>query len=134
MDEDLPPPEEPRVLLPGAPIPADGIGAYPLFLHSLGVALRHMPTLLWIYLPVAAVATALLFVGAPTFMSPDPTIPRGELQIPLNEWIAVSGSFLFMVSFGARLGAAVFRSAHAALTAARAHGFGAGPIIIVSMD
>ena len=120
------PEEPPRVLLPGAPIPDDGIGAYPLFLHTMGVTLRNLPTLLGIYLPLAAVSTAIFFVGAPTLANPPP--PTGQpasFDIPTNEWIALAGWLLFLFSIGTWSAVALLRSAHAALTTGRALGYGA---------
>jgi hypothetical protein len=116
--------EHPGVLMPGAPIPADGIGAYPLFLHAMGVMLKNLPALFAIYFPLAAISTAMLYLGAPTMARPHPAATSGAtFAIPANEWIAIAGWVLFLCSIGTWSAVAVFRSAHAALTTGRALGF-----------
>jgi len=119
MDEDLPQPVERRILLPGAPDPGHGIGAYPLLLHVIAVAARNFPTLASIQLPTAVITSAVMFLGAPTIADP-PIEPNASFEIPANEWLVMAGLVLFLLSFGAWSSAALMRSAHAALTEGRA--------------
>ena len=120
MDEDLPPEEPRKVLLPGAPDPGErGIGAYPLLLHVIAVAARNFPTLALIQLPTAVITSLIMFLGAPTIADP-PMDRTASYQIPANEWLVMAGLVLFLLSFGAWSSAALMRSAHAALTEGRA--------------
>jgi hypothetical protein len=119
MDEDLPQPVERRILLPGAPDPGHGIGAYPLLLHVIAVAARNFPTLASIQLPTAVISSTVMFLGAPTIADP-PLEPGRTYEIPPNEWLVMAGLVLFLLSFGAWSSAALMRSAHGALTEGRA--------------
>jgi hypothetical protein len=94
------------------PDPPRDLGVYQLFLHSLGVSWRTLPTLFAVYFPLAALSSVLLFVGAPTFA--DPPRDGRALEIPSSEWIAVGGWFLCIVSFGAWSAAALFHVAREA--------------------
>ena len=97
-------------------------GVYPLFLRSLSVSVRHLPTLFAIYFPLAALSSVLLFVGAPTFADPPQYRP---LVIPPSEWLAIAGWMLCIISFGSWSSAALYRSAEEAFDGRPVPGFAA---------
>lgn len=99
------------------------LGAYALFLRSLGVSFRHLPTLFAIYFPLAALSSVLLFVGAPTFA--DPPQDGRPVVIPAAEWIAVAGWAMCIISLGAWSAAALFRAAGEAFDGRPVPGFAA---------
>jgi hypothetical protein len=91
------------------PDPPRDLGVYQLFLHSLGVSWRALPTLFAIYFPLAVLSTVLLFVGAPTLA--DPPRDGRAFVVPSSEWIAFGGWILCILSFGAWSAAAMFHAA-----------------------
>ena len=105
-----------------SPAPDRAFEVYPLFLAALATCARHLPGFAALYLPVAIVATAFLYLGAPTLV--DPTPMRGTtFEIPPNEWLALAGSVLFTFSFGLWSSAALYRAADAAFDGRPVPGF-----------
>jgi hypothetical protein len=101
------------------------IGAYETLLGALGLALRHLPALALLVLPLTLATSVMFALGAPTLMTPGMPPPGQTLEVPPHEWLAVAGTFLFIFSVGSWAIAALYRSVEAARVEGRAPGFAA---------
>ena len=101
------------------------ISAYETLLSALGLALRHLPALALLVIPLTLATSVMFALGAPTLMTPAIHPPGQPLDVPPHEWLAVAGTFLFVISVGSWSIAALYRSVVAARVEGHVPGFAA---------
>ena len=107
----------PRVHMPGAPT-----GTIALFLYALRLALRNLPVLIGIALPLAATTAVFTALAVPTLHHPSHA-PGVVPHVGRGEWISLAGLIFLNWTVGTWTTTALSQAFHSLVTTGRAVGF-----------